>query len=283
MSLSWLSGTRLRAGSALGVALVGGAMLLGACGSSNNSSNTTTTVAAGGSTGTASSTPAATGSSGTTSSVPASSGSSGTGTTVPASTGSTGSGGGNALQQITNKLKTGETQPFDAKYTVSGTGQVSSIEVASQPPSSFAFLVTSSSGAKEDLFGDASGGDACQGSPASANTWTCVSLPASGLGSYSAIVDIYTGKYWLNALNAIQAEAAGKGVTVSTKTVGGQSAQCATFGAASGGTVCVTNDGVLAYAKSNSSGDSFELTSLSSSPSASLFKLPPGASVQSIP
>jgi hypothetical protein len=273
MFLSRLSGTSLKRASALGLVLFGGAALLGACSSSNNSSNTTTS-----STATSTSSP---GSSSTASSTAASGATGATGATSTSSAGATGGtgsagGGAAALKAIADKLKTGETQAFVATYKVTGSSQVSTIQVAAQPPSSFAFVVSESSGNKTNLFGNSSSATACTQASGS-STWSCFTLPQAALGSYSSIVDLYTGKFWATELSAFEAEAAAKGATVSTMTVGGQSAQCVTFGTHSGGTVCVTDSGVLAYVKNNGTGSTFELQSISSSPPASLFQPPPGA------
>jgi hypothetical protein len=187
-----------------------------------------------------------------------------------------------ALKSIADKLKTGETQAFVATYKVTGSSQVSTIQVAGKPPSSFAFVVTQSSGNKVNLFGDSSSATACQ-QAAGSSTWGCYTLPQAALGSYSTIVNFYTGKFWSQDLAGFEAEAAAKGATVSTMNIAGQTAQCVSYGASSGGTVCVTDSGVLAYVKSNSSGSTFELQSVSNSPPASLFQPPPGATSQSIP
>jgi hypothetical protein len=87
-------------------------------------------------------------------------------------------------------------------------------------------------------------------------------------------------------LKAAQAEAvahaAGYDVTFSTASFAGQSATCATIAAAGkNAKYCVTKQGILAY--EGSSASSFTLTSYSSSPPASDFALPAGATVMSIP
>jgi hypothetical protein len=44
-------------------------------------------------------------------------------------------------------------------------------------------------------------------------------------------------------------------------------------------TICTTAQGILGYVKVASDSTSFEITAFSSSPPASLFELPPGATV----
>ena len=79
------------------------------------------------------------------------------------------------------------------------------------------------------------------------------------------------------------ARAYGIKVTTSTATFAGQPATCisATVRGKSG-KYCVTNQGILAYVGSNGS-SVFKMTKYSSKPSASLFKLPAGATIHDHP
>jgi hypothetical protein len=153
------------------------------------------------------------------------------------------------------------------------------LEIAAQAPSTFAYIVTTPTG-KEDIFGDATTTTSCsQKSGASAST--CEQLPSSIGSSLTSSLGVFTGKYWSEALAAT----AGHGATVSSMTVGGQSSQCLTYSPSStvDGEICVTGAGVLSYVKDLKSGYTMSLTSYSSSPSASLFQTPAGATVSTVP
>jgi hypothetical protein len=246
-----------RAGGALGVVLIGGAFILGACGSSSPSGANTGTSSTAGTTSTSSS---GGGSDTTTSSAPS-------------------SGGGNSISQIESKLNSSSTATYDAKYTVSGTADISSLEVAEQAPSSFAFLASTSSG-KEDLFGDTSKTTACSQSSGS-STWQCEDL-GTGLGSFAAELNVFTGKHW----SQILAAGGVTGASTSTMTVAGVASDCVTYNPNTSvdGEICVASDsGILTYVKDLKTGSTFSLTSYSSSPAASLFQPPAGATVNTLP
>ena len=78
---------------------------------------------------------------------------------------------------------------------------------------------------------------------------------------------------------------AGDKVTSSSMTVNGFSMNCVDLqasGVAGTSTICTTSQGILGYVKVASDSTSFEIQSYSSSPAASLFALPPGATVTSV-
>jgi len=69
-------------------------------------------------------------------------------------------------------------------------------------------------------------------------------------------------------------------------TVNGFTMSCVDFiasGVAGTSTICTTAQGILGYVKVASDTTSFEITSYSTSPPASLFELPPGATVTTVP
>ena len=127
--------------------------------------------------------------------------------------------------------------------------------------------------------------DSCNQSGAA---WTCVQLPQSEFGTLENAFQIYKGAYWGQILAGMEAGAAAGGITVtpSTMSAAGQQLQCATYSggsAGAGGEVCVTSDGVLGYVHSLANGTTFQLSSYSTSPSSSLFGLPQGATVTTVP
>jgi hypothetical protein len=242
------------AGSALGVLLIGGAVLLGACSSSPSSTTTTSS---------SSSTPSS------------STGGTGGATTTSSSS----SSGGSSISSIESKLKGSSSATYDAQYTITGSSSLSSLELAAQPPSTFAFDATTSTG-KSEIFGDASKTTSCTENTG-ATTWTCADL-GSGLSGITNSFYIFTGKYWSGLL----ATATSEGATTSSMSVGGVASDCVTYSPSSAvdGEVCVSqSSGVLTYVKDLKTGTTFSLTSYSASPPASLFQAPAGATVNTLP
>ena len=75
---------------------------------------------------------------------------------------------------------------------------------------------------------------------------------------------------------------AGDKVTSSTMSLNGFDMNCVDLvahGVPGTSTICSTSQGILGYVKVASDSTSFQITNYSSSPSASLFQLPPGATV----
>jgi hypothetical protein len=142
-----------------------------------------------------------------------------------------------------------------------------------------------------------SGGYSCSpGSPAtsaatpanstSANGpgWSCTKLGDAKQVLSSGLVDVYTPSHWVAFLDvvAIAAGLAGDSVTSSTRVVNGFDMNCVNLrasGVKGTSTICTTSQGVLGYVKVADDSTSFEIKSYSSTPTASLFQLPAGATV----
>jgi hypothetical protein len=252
---------RLRLSGGLAAAVVAGALLLGACGSSTPSGSgaTTTTTSSGGST-----TPT---------------------TASGGSTTTTASGGVSSISGLANALSAGGAVTYDATYKVTTSSGTDTITFAAQPPSSFAYSGTTSSGGKEDYFSNGTASYACSENSGSSQ-WQCVNLGSSGLGAYAGIADLYEGKYWLGLVNDEKAYAslAGFHFTSSSMTVNGIALQCGTWTGGpnnQSGEVCVTSQGILGYVKSASS--TFEIQSFSSSVPSGTFSVPAGATTITMP
>jgi hypothetical protein len=100
------------------------------------------------------------------------------------------------------------------------------------------------------------------------------------------IFDIYTPSHWIKFLKGVSVVAglAGDKVTTSTKSLNGFDMQCVDLvakGVAGTSTICSTSQGLLGYVSVASDSTSFQITDYSS-PSASLFQLPPGATVTTL-
>jgi hypothetical protein len=78
---------------------------------------------------------------------------------------------------------------------------------------------------------------------------------------------------------------AGDKVTSSTMSLNGFDMDCVDLvaqGVAGTSSICSTSQGILGYVKVAPDSTSFQITDYSSSPSASLFQLPPGATVTTV-
>jgi hypothetical protein len=112
-------------------------------------------------------------------------------------------------------------------------------------------------------------------------------LGTADAATENQIFNIYTPAHWVGFLRdfSLVAGLAGDKVTSSTMTVNGFSLNCVDFnapGVAGTSTICSTAQGILGYVKVASDSTSFEIQSFSTSPPASLFELPPGATVTTV-
>ena len=199
--------------------------------------------------------------------------------------------GNAAINSVTAKLKTSDTSAYEVTYVTTGSSPAT-IEYAASPPHGFAFDADTSSGLL-DVFQGSAGQFACtKSSPAGSGStsWSCLKLQGSYVATYKAMYALYSGAYWIDFLKIYSAVAALHGVTIrsSTMSVNGFSLQCAIVTSGSGANAstskwCVTSQGILGYVSVSQKSADFEIKSYTSSPSASLFALPPGATITTIP
>ena len=191
-----------------------------------------------------------------------------------------------AIKAFTQGLRSGEATAFSATYVTTG-GSPTTVTYADQPPKDVAFIETAqgSGTANLDLVSNSSGEYSCT-SAGSASGWSCQKLGKAEAVAQNQIVNLYTPSHWVDFLEAfsIAAGFAGDKVTTSSMTVNGFSMHCVNFkakGASNGtSTICSTAQNILGYVKVAGNATSFELKSYSSSPAASLFRLPAGAKIK---
>jgi len=237
--------------SAVGAAVLGGAAVLAACGSSSSSS--TTTIGA------------------------------------TASTAAGGSGTAR-LDALAGDVKAAQKSTFKAAYTSTSDGKASTITLAQSPPKQL-FSTTDSSGSTTSLINTGATTYSCTGGSGSEVTCTSIGGKLAG-AALSSLVDVYNGSTALTVFNAwrsaIVARVAGASLHFTSTTIAGQPSTCANWNRSGDtATYCVTSTGVLAKVETSSgssgSGTSFELTSYSTSPPASDFAVPSGATVVTLP
>jgi len=206
------------------------------------------------------------------------------------------------IDAFTSNMQSSETATFEATYATTGSAPAT-IVYAVQPPTGLAFTDTPSakgtsgtSGGTGNFTGvrlvvNSAGEFSCTPPSSGSGTgskWSCVKLAKADAATENDIFSFYTPAHWVNFLKifSLAAGFAGDAVTSSTMTVNGFPMRCVDFratGVKGTSTICTTAQDILGYVKVAGDSTSFEIKSYSSSPPASLFRLPPGATVTTIP
>jgi hypothetical protein len=194
------------------------------------------------------------------------------------------------IDAFDTKLQNAATT-FEATYTTTGSAPAT-IVYAVQPPKGVAFDDTPSGGNGDTtpvhLVANSSGEYACSQASGSSRQWSCDKLGATDSSTENQLFNFYTPAHWITFLRdfSLAAGLAGDKVSSSTMTVNGYAMSCVDFvasGVPGTSTICTTSQGILGYVKVASDSTSFEIEKFSTSPPASLFQLPPGATVTTIP
>jgi len=193
-----------------------------------------------------------------------------------------------AISSLSSKISASDTKAYAVTYLTTGSPPITTVYAAS-PPHDFAFTTTLS-GSHIDVFASSAGEYGCNRASASGSMgWTCLKLEGTAIDTYKAMYALYSGAYWIDFLKIYSAAAALQGVTVSSSTMSipGFNLQCVVLRNKNPKTSpskwCVTSQGILGYVSVSAKGADFEIKSYSPSPAASLFQLPPGATVTTIP
>jgi hypothetical protein len=190
------------------------------------------------------------------------------------------------IDAFNTKLQSGAATAFSATYVTTGSAQAT-IVYAVQPPKGVAFNLTPTGGTGDTtpvhIVVNSSGEYACS-QPSVSAQWSCQKLGTADAKTENEIFDFYTPSHWIGFLRdfSLAAGFAGDKVTSSTMTVNGFSMNCVDFvatGEPGKSTICSTSQGILGYVQVATDATSFEITKFSTSPPASLFELPPGATV----
>jgi hypothetical protein len=199
--------------------------------------------------------------------------------------------GNNAtINAFSTTLQSGGATTFEATYVTTGSAPAT-IVYAVQPPKGVAFDDTPTGGTGDTtpvhIVVDSSGEFACSQGGSGAQ-WSCEKLGTADAGTENKIFDFYTPSHWVSFLRefALAAGLAGDRVSSSTMTVNGFTMKCVDLvapGVAGTSTICTTAQGILGYVNVASDAVSFEITKFSTAPPSSLFALPPGATVTTIP
>jgi len=196
------------------------------------------------------------------------------------------------IDAFTSKMKSGEAVPFEATYVTTGSSPIT-IVYAVQPPKGLAFKETPSGSTSSgnntnvDILVNSSGEYLCTPPSSSSSSWSCQKLQAVNAAAQNKIFGFYTPAHWVQFLEGFSLAAgfAGDKISSSSMTVNGFAMNCVDFvasGVPGKSTICTTAQGILGYVKVASDTTSFEITSYSASPDASLFELPPGAKVTTV-
>ena len=196
------------------------------------------------------------------------------------------------LKNLDAQIQKGEKITYEAKYKETGGSPSSEVTFAQAPGGKYAYIVPgSSSGGGSDFVANGKNQYECS-QASSGGAWTCVESaePTGTSGFNGDPFYVYTGAYYYALIETLSVAAAFEGYTVknSTTSVSGISLKCVSFSGKSNGVKqsdewCITKDGILGLVKNTSSNSSnnssFEIASLSRSPSSAIFQPPKGASI----
>jgi hypothetical protein len=192
------------------------------------------------------------------------------------------------IDAFTTHLQSGSASTFEATYTTTGSAPAT-IVYAVRPPDGVLFSDTPSGGSGDTtpvhFVANSSGEFACS---QTSGSWTCEKLGTADAATENRISDFYTPAHWVGFLRdfSLAAGFAGDKVGSSTMTVNGFAMNCVDLvapGVAGTSTICSTAQGILGYVKVASVSTSFAIVSYSAAPAASLFELPPGATITTQP
>ena len=189
------------------------------------------------------------------------------------------------VDSFTQNLQSTKDTPFEATYMTTGSSPATIIYAVDPSSGGLAFheTQTGSSASNVQVIVNSSGEYVCNQSGA-AGAWSCQKLGKADAASENKIFDIYTPSHWISFLKGVSLVAglSGDKVTTSTKSLNGFDMNCVDLvanGVAGTSTICSTTQGILGYVNVASDSTVFEITNFTSSPSPSLFQLPPGATV----
>ncbi len=189
------------------------------------------------------------------------------------------------IDSFTQNLQSNKDTPFEATYTTTGSSPATVVYAVDPSSGGLAFheTQTGASASNVQLIVNSSGEYACNQS-GSGGAWSCQKLGQADAAAENKIFDFYTPAHWVSFLKGVSLVAglAGDKVTSSTMSLNGFDMSCVDLvaqGVAGTSSICSTSQGILGYVKVASNSTSFQITNFSSSPSPSLFQLPPGATI----
>jgi hypothetical protein len=189
------------------------------------------------------------------------------------------------VDSFTQNLQSNQNTPFEATYMTTGTSPATVVYAVDPSSGGLAFheTQTGASASNVQLLVNSSGEYVCNQS-GSGGAWSCQKLGKADAATQNRIFDLYTPSHWISFLKGVSlvAGVAGDTVTSSTMSLNGFNMNCVDLvahGVPGTSTICSTSQGILGYVKVASDSTSFAITNYSSSPSASLFQLPPGATL----
>jgi hypothetical protein len=188
------------------------------------------------------------------------------------------------MASFTGKLSTSVNTAYEATYVTTGASPAT-VTFATSPPNDFFFEGGTSTG--DRLLQNSTGSYTCLKS--TSGGWSCTKLSTSTFDTAKVAYALYSGKYWVTFLKIYSTVAglAGVSIKASSMTVNGYPLSCVVVngGQQNPGTStwCETSTGILAYVQAATNTTAFELKSYSTNPPSSLFALPAGATISTIP
>src|SRR5208283_3356880 len=192
------------------------------------------------------------------------------------------------VDSFTQNLQSNQSTPFEATYTTTGSSPATVVYAVDPSSGGLAFHETQTGANASNLqvIVNSSGEYVCNQS-GSGGAWSCQMLGKADAATENQIFGFYTPSHWIHFLKGVSLVAglAGDKVTSTMRSLHGFGLDCVDLvahGVPGTSTICSTSEGILGYVKVASDTTSFQITNYSSSPSASLFQLPPGATVTKV-
>ena len=189
------------------------------------------------------------------------------------------------IDSFTQNFQSKQDTAFEATYTTTGSAPATVVYAVDPSRGGLAFHETQTGANASNLqvIVNSSGEYVCN-QQGSGGAWSCQKLAKADAASENNVFDIYTPAHWIAFLKGVSLVAglAGDTVTSSTMSLNGFSMNCVDLvahGVPGTSTICSTSQGILGYVKVAADSTSFQITNYSSSPSASLFQLPAGATI----
>ena len=189
------------------------------------------------------------------------------------------------VDSFTQNLQSNQSTPFQATYTTTGTSPATVVYAVDPSSGGLAFHATQTgaSASNVQVIVNSSGEYSCNQS-GSGGAWSCQKLGKADSATENKLFDIYTPSHWVSFLKGVSLVAglAGDKVTSSSMSLNGFDMNCVDLvakGVPGTSTICSTSQGILGFVRVAQSDTSFQITNYSSSPSPSLFQLPPGATL----
>ena len=190
------------------------------------------------------------------------------------------------VDAFTQNLSNGKSVPFAATYATSGASPATVVYAVNPSNGELAFHLTQTGGSASNIqfIVNSSGNYACT---QSGSSWSCKKVDQASAADQENLFDLYTPDHWINFLKGLSLVAglAGDKVTTSTMSLNGFNMSCidlVAHGVAGTSTICTTPAEHSRVRQGGAGLDHLRDHELLGIAAASLFQLPPGATITTV-